>query len=444
MLLSEPEARKIALQALSLSKADACVVTVSGHDRAHMRFALNGATTNGGQKNVAVTIESHLSKRTGSATVNELDAASLTAAVRKSEEIARLAPVDPEYQPPLGPQKYLPSRTYYETTARADAEKLAALCAPVLKEADEKKVSSAGFLHTGRGFSLVTNSNHLSGYERNTMSGFTVSARSPDGTGSGWAGNLQHDIARLDTAHLGKTAVSKTLDSRNPTALPPGKHTVILEPSAVCDLVGMMLGRFDARQADEGRSFLTKKGGGNKLGEKLFSDKVTIYSDPHHDLAPGSVYSTDALPAVRRTWINNGAVGELIYSRYWAQKTGHEPVPFPTNAVMAGGTTSLEDMVRDTKRGILVTRLWYIREVDPRTLLFTGLTRDGTFLIESGKITRALKNFRFNESPVAMLNNVEAIGPAVRTVGSEVEDWSVCVPPLLVRDFTFSSVSDAV
>jgi predicted Zn-dependent protease len=444
MLLSEPDARKIALQALELSKAEACVVTVSGHDRSHLRFALNGATTNGGQKNVAVSIESHFSKRTGSVTTNELDDASITAAVRKSEEIARLAPVDPEYQPPLGPQKYLPSRVYYETTAKANAEKLADLSAPVLKEADKSKVTSAGFLHAGRGFSAVTNSNNLFVYERSTMSGLTVSARSADGTGSGWAGNLQHDLTRLDTTQLGKTAVSKTLDSRKPTALEPGKYTVILEPAAVCDLVGMMMGNFDARQADEGRSFLTKKGGGNKLGEKLFSEKVTIYSDPHHEVAPGSVYSTDALPAVRGNWVEDGVVKQLVYSRYWGQKAGHEPVPFPTNLIMTGGTTSVADMVRDTKRGILVTRLWYIREVDPRTLLFTGLTRDGTFLIENGKIGRAVKNFRFNESPVAMLNNVEALGPAVRAVGSEIEDWSVCVPPLLVRDFTFSSLSDAV
>ena len=444
MLLSEPEARKIALQALSLSKAEACVVSISSHDRAHMRFALNGATTNGGQKNVAVTIESHFSKRTGSMTVNETDGASLEAAVRKSEEIARLAPVDPEYQPPLGPQKYLPSRVYYESTAKADPARLASLCAPVLKEADEKKVTAAGFLHAGRAASLVLNSRNLSVYERSTLSGFTVSARSRDGTGSGWAGNLQHDIARLDPAALGKTAIRKTLGSRKPTGVDPGKYTVILEPSAVADLVGMMIGHFDARGADEGRSFLTKKGGGNKLGEKLFSDKVTIYSDPHHEVAPGSVYSTDALPAKRRAWVENGVVKEMIYSRYWAKKSEREPVPFPTNLIMGGGATSIEEMIRDTKRGILVTRLWYIREVDPRTLLFTGLTRDGTFLIEKGEVTRPLKNFRFNESPVSMLNNIEALGLAVRTVGSEIEDWSMCVPPLLVRDFTFSSLSDAV
>src|SRR5439155_7953267 len=140
-------------------------------------------------------------------------------------------------------------------------------------------------------------------------------------------------------------------------------------------------------------------GGGNKLGEKLFGEKVMLFSDPHHPIAPGEVYSEGGLPQVKRNWIQNGVLKELIYSRYWARKTGREPVPHPTNLIMVGGNTPIEEMIRNTPRGILVTRLWYIREVDPRTLLFTGLTRDGTFLIENGKIARAIKNFRFNESP---------------------------------------------
>jgi predicted Zn-dependent protease len=234
------------------------------------------------------------------------------------------------------------------------------------------------------------------------------------------------------------------LESKNPGVIEPGKYTVILEPSAVCDLLGLMLGSMDVRSADEGRSFFTKKGGGNKIGEKLFGDRVNIVSDPHDPAAPGSIYSTDGLPSRRRVWVENGVLKDLICSRFWAQKSNREPVPNPTNLVMAGGKTSIAEMIQNTKKGILVTRLWYIREVDPRTLVFTGLTRDGTFLIENGKISKPVKNFRFNESPVAMLNNIEAMGPPERTTGSEVEDWSVLVPPLLVKEFTFSSLSDAV
>ena len=444
MLVSQTDAKKIMDKALSLSKADSCIASLAGYERGHIRFALNSITTSGSQDDLTLSITSNFGKRSGSASTNELDDDSITAAVRKSEEIARLAPENPEFQPPLGPQTYLEGRTYYESTARAQPEKLAALCAPVLTETVDKKVTAAGFLDVGAECSGMATSNGLFVFEKSTGAVFTVSARAQDGMGSGWAGKNYHDIARLNTSQLGQVAVKKTLTSHQPMAVPPGKYTVILESSAVCDLLGLMIGNFDARSADEGRSFLTKKGGGNKRGQKLFGDKVNLYSDPQHDVAPGSIYSTDGLPAVKRTWIDEGVVNELIYSRYWAQKTGHEPVPYPTNLIMAGGSTPVEEMIQNTKRGILVTRFWYIRMVDPRTLLYTGLTRDGTFLIENGKMSRPVKNFRFNESPIAMLNNIEAMAPSERATGSEVEDWSVFVPPLLVRDFTFSSLSDAV
>ena len=205
-----------------------------------------------------------------------------------------------------------------------------------------------------------------------------------------------------------------------------------------------MIGEFDARSADEGRSFLSKPGGGNKLGTKLVSDKVSIFSDPEHSAAPGAIYSTDGLPAKKRQWVKDGVVEALMYSRFWAKKQNREPVPFPSNLIMEGGKVSMDDMIADTRKGVLVTRFWYIREVDPQTLLLTGLTRDGTFLIENGKISRPIKNFRFNESPVNMLNNVVAISPSERATGSEIEGWPISVPSLLVKDFTFSSLSDAV
>ena len=444
MIISKSEAHKITDKVLALSKADSCTATLSGHERGNIRFALNNVTTSGYQDNLSLSIESHFGKRTGSVSINELDDASIAAAVKKSEEIARLAPENSEFLPPLGQQSYLESRTYFDSTAQAQPDKLAALCAPVLTEAIDKKVTAAGFLNAGASCSAMATSQGLFVYDKSTNATFTLSARTSDGTGSGWAGNNYHDIARLDTARLAKIAAKKTLESRGPIAMDPGKYTVILEPSAVCDLLGLMMGNLEARSADEGRSFLTKKGGGNKLGEKLFGDKVVIYSDPQHDIAPGEIYSTDGLAASKRVWVENGVVKDLIYSRFWAQKTGHPPVAYPTNLVMTGGKTSTEEMIQNTRKGILVTRLWYIREVDPRTLLFTGLTRDGTFLIENGKITKPIKNFRFNESPVSMLNNIEAMGPSERATGSEVEDWSVSVPPLLVKDFTFSSLSDAV
>ncbi len=444
MIISESDAKRITTRVLALSKADSCTVTLRGHERGNIRFALNSVTTCGYQDNLSLSVASNFGKRSGEVSINDVADPALAAAVRKSEEIARLAPENPEFQPPLGKQQYLESRLYFEKTAGARPEKLAALCRAPLTEAAGKKVSAAGFLESGAACSAMATSQGLFAYEKATNAVFTITSRTPDGMGAGWAGNNHHDIARLDTRLLGKIAVSKSLQARNPRALEPGQYTVILEPSAVCDLLGMMIGHFDARSADEGRSFFTKKGGGNKLGEKLFEDEVTLFSDPHHETAPGSVYDASGLPAIRRNWIENGVVKELICSRYWAAKTGREAVPRPTNLILSGGSTAIEQMVQNTRRGILVTRLWYIREVDPRTLVFTGLTRDGTFLIENGKIAGPVKNFRFNESPAAMLAKIEAMGPSVRATGSELEDWSICVPPLLVRDFTFSSRSEAV
>jgi predicted Zn-dependent protease len=321
---------------------------------------------------------------------------------------------------------------------------MSALTKPVLDLASSKQVTAAGFFNMGATGSALATSKGLFAHDTSTSALFTVSARTSDGTGAGWAGVNYQDISRLDPNLLGQRAIQKTVESRGPKPLDAGKYIVVLEPSAVCDLLSALIWRLDARSADEGRSFFTRKGGGNKLGDKLFGEKVDVYSDPHDTIAPGGIYSGDGFPARKRQWIENGILKELIYSRYWAKKTERDPVPHPTNLVMTGGTMTRDELVSNVKRGILVTRFWYIREVDPRTLVLTGLTRDGTFLIENGKIVRPVKNFRFNESPVAMLNNIEAMGQSERAVGSEVEDLPVSVPPLLVRDFTFSSLSDAV
>ena len=422
------------------------MVSLSGHNRGNLRFALNSVTTSGLQDDVSVTVTSNFGRRSGSAGVTQLDDASLAQAVVKSEEVARLAPENAEFMPPLEQQTYLEGRAYSAATASAGPGDCAKLCRPVLDAAVAGKVSSAGFLEVGAYSSAMANSKGLFVHDTSTLASFTVSARTADGTGSGWAGNNSHDLASLGVVEMGRTAVRKTIDSARPTALDPGKYAVILEPSAVADLVGMMFfsSAFNARPTDEGRSFMTRKGGGSKVGEKVFSDKVHLLSHPQLAAAPSSIYSDDGQPNQPRTWVEGGVVRELMCGRFWAQKQGRAPVPSPGNLILRGGVTSTADMILNTKRGLLVTRLWYIREVDPQTLVFTGLTRDGIFLIENGRVTRPVKNFRFNESPVAMLNNIEAMGPSVRARGSEVEDFTISVPNLLVKDFTFSSVSDAV
>jgi len=314
VILTESESKELLENVLKLSKADAAIATLSGDDVGNVRFALNTVTTSGFLDSLSVSIESHFGKRTGSVTTNEFDAASLETAVRKSEAIARLAPENAEYLLPLGPQEYLQGNGYYDETANATPDKLALLCESPLKEAIAKNVSSAGFVESGSNVSAMMTTKGLFAYYKSTVTTFQMSARTPDGTGSGWVGINVNDLKRLDTVTLGKTAVDKTVSSANPIDLDAGKYTVILEPSAVADLVGMLVFAMDARTADEGRSFFTKKGGGNKLGEKIFNDNVTIYSDPLDLAAPAGTYSNDGLPTSRINWVENGVLKFNVFT----------------------------------------------------------------------------------------------------------------------------------
>jgi predicted Zn-dependent protease len=283
-------------------------------------------------------------------------------------------------------------------------------------------------------------------YQASSNANFSTTVRTPDGTGSGWAGAGLFDWNELDAAALGARAIDKAERSREPRDVEPGRWVTILEPTAVANMVGLMMGSLGARGADEGRSFFSRPGGGNRLGERFLDERVTLWSDPLDTRLVSAPFNGQGLPNRREVWVENGVLRTLAYDRFWAQRQGREPTGFVSGYYMEGGDATLDDMIRSTARGLLVTRLWYIRGVDPRTILFTGLSRDGTFMIENGRVTYPVKNLRWNESPVFMLNNIEMMGRPVRVSPSESSQVSaaVVVPPLKVRDFTFTSVSDAV
>ena len=434
-ILSKEEAQVILKKALSYSKADECTISLSGSEGGNIRYARNAVSTAGDVSNLSLGVSSAFGKRVGVATVNEFDDASLEKCVRRAEELAQVSPENPEYMPLLGPQTYQEPVTYNAATAAITSDKRANDVEKSLKVSREAKLEAAGYLENTTDFNATMNSKGLFGYNKSTDVTFSVTVRNKEGTGSGYVSKIYNNNAKLDTLGLTKIAASKAKASVGAKAIEPGKYTVILEPMAVSDLLGTM--RFDARSADEGRSYLSKKGGGTRLGEKLFDEKVTIYSDPLNPDLPFSTFSGDGRPQKRTVWVDKGVVKQLAYSRYWAQQKGVAPVPGANSMIMQGGTASLQDMIRKTEKGILVTRFWYIRFVDPQTMLLTGLTRDGTFYIENGKVTFPIKNFRFNESPVIMLNNVEEMGRPERTE-------NMIVPPLKIRDFTFTSLSDAV
>jgi predicted Zn-dependent protease len=443
MIYTKEEAQRLLQKVLSYSKADECEVSLSGSDSGNIRYARNSVSTSGEVNRVSLAVSSSFGKKTGNATIDEFDDASLRKVVQRSEELAQLAPENPEHMPLLGPQTFADSITYVGETAAITPDTRAAAVGKSIQVSKDAGLQAAGYLENTTGFEAVMNSKGLFAYNKATDVVFSITTRNEEGTGSGYAARGYNDVTKLDTLSATKIATTKANGSIGARAIEPGKYTVILEPVAVAYLLENMFFGLDARSADEGRSFMSKPGGGNRLGDQLMDPKVNIYSDPFNPELPSSTWNREGQEMAKRSWIENGVVKNLSYSRFWAEKKGVPPVPGPGNVIMTGGTDTLEDMIKSTEKGILVSRLWYIRMVDPQTLLLTGLTRDGTFYIENGEIKFPVKNFRFNESPVIMLNNVEALGKPERTIS--VESYrSYLVPPIKARDFTFSSLSDAV
>jgi predicted Zn-dependent protease len=442
--LNQEESKRICDRVIALSKADECSVRINGNRVGNIRFARNGVSTSGQSQDVSLAVTVAFGKRQGTATINEFDDKSLERAVRRAEDIARLAPENPEFMPAVGKQEFRQSQTFVARTAAIDPDYRAEVASHAILACRKKNLVAAGFFTDTMGFEAIANSNGVFGHQEFTNLEYTCTVRTEDGRGSGWVTRTAVDERRFDAREASEVAIEKALRSVDAKALEPGRYTVILEPAATSELVGRMFGAFGARQADEGRSFLAKKGGGNRLGEKLFDEQVNVWSDPWDKDVPVTPWDSGSMLARERTdLIKDGKVASLEYSRYWAQKKGGRAVGRPGNMIMSGGTKSLEELIASTKKGVVVTRTWYIRMVDPQSLLLTGLTRDGTFYVENGKIKYPIKNFRFNESPVTMLNNVDELGKPVVIAPDEVR-YQMVIPPMRLRDFNFTSLSDAV
>jgi predicted Zn-dependent protease len=442
-LMTEQEAKTLLQKVIKLSKANECSAQLTGAIEGNIRFARNSVSTSGIIENTELVVQVAFGKRVGTATINEFDDASLKAVVHRAEELAKLAPENPEFVPAIAKQTYKATDTFVEATAAITPELRAQVAADSITPCKAAKLVAAGFMNDNSSFSAIANSNGNFGYQKFTGANFTCTVRTEDGRGSGWVARNLADVSKFDVKSEIQVAMDKASRSADAKALEPGKYTVILEPAASAGLVSFMMNSFDARQADEGRSFLTKKGGGNKVGEKVFDERVTMYADPADAATAVVPWDEDGLPREKISIVNKGVVDYLQYSRFWAKKQGKKAVGQPGNLIMVGGDKSTMDLVKSTKKGVLVTRTWYIRMVDPQTVLLTGLTRDGTFYIENGEIKYPIKNFRFNESPVIMLNNVEEFGKPVRVADDE-SPFVMMIPPMKLREFTFSSLSDAV
>jgi predicted Zn-dependent protease len=449
MLLTEKDARTICDKLLSYVKADDASVSVNSENYGHLRFASNAFTTAGARENVTVGVTVWIDKKRGAAFTNEIDDESLKATVAQAEQLARISPVDREYIGTLSKQTYTPVNAYADATSNISVTSRAKTINDVIAGCEKAKVVGAGF-HQARGSagaSATKNGNFA--YERSSLVSLGITARTPDGTSSGYFLRNHFDVSKLDANRIANEAIRKALESRNPRVLEPGVYPAILEPQAVADLLSFFAFNFDARSAEEGRSPISAPGGKTKVGEKIFDERINIYSDPWHPELPGSQSAQGGLPAQKIVLVRNGVLENLIYSRFWAKQKGKEPTPGPVNNIMESSAPpiSLDDMIRSMDRGLLLGRFWYIRNVDARTALQTGLTRDGIWYIEKGKIQYPVKNFRFNQSLMELLapGNVDMIGKPERVGSSEGQGGNAALlPALKVNKFHFSSQSEAV
>jgi PmbA protein len=409
------------------------------------RFANNAIHQNVAERSGYLSVRAQIDGRTARATTNRLDDDSIRQVVEETVALTKLQEPDPALLPlsRTGLPACPPVTRWHEATARVTPTDRAQAVAEAIGIVEAAGQDAAGIYSTSEAVFALLNSNGVFAFYPETMAQFSITAMAPDS--SGWAKGSACRHSDLDPAAMARSAAAKAQASGGPVELPPGAYTVILEPAAVLDLVGQMFGDFSATAIADGRSFLR-----DRIGEKLFGENIDIYDDAYHPLQAGAPFDGEGLPRRKLALVERGVVRDVPYCRQAAHAAGVEPTGHgfplpneygeaPVNIVMAGGAMPLDAMIASTARGILVTRLWYIREVDPYDKIMTGMTRDGTFLIEDGRIARGVRNFRFNQALPELLSNVEALSPEVRASGEEAFD--MVVPAMKVHNFRFTEVT---
>lgn len=443
-MLARDEALKLCDTVLAYARtagAEDAIVSLDNSVESHARFADNRITTSGRSEDVSLTATVWVGQRRGSISGNDLNDPALKQMANDAVQVARISPVQREYLPTLGPLTYQESKGFASGTADIDVEARAAALDKVLATCRSAKITGAGFHRAGARAAATATANGNRRYFQSSNAGLSLTARSADGTGSGYFAGDHFDLSRLDVAHIAERAVDKAVRSQAPKPIEPGNYPVILESQAVSDLIGSLSGSFDARTADEGRSAYSSKGGKTRVGEQMFSEKINLYSDPMHPEMPAMPATNEGIPASRVSLIKAGVVENLEYSRFWAQEKKVQPTPGATNYILEStqAPVSMDDMIKGMARGLLITRFWYVRQVDARTIVLTGLTRDGLWWIENGKISHPVRNLRFNQGVLAMLaaGNVDAVGAPER-------QSPLMVPALKLNAFRFTSISDAI
>jgi PmbA protein len=446
ILRDEAELRRVGETVLRLAKklgVPDTEVHIDETVHALTRFANNTIHQHVSEQGLVVSIRTAIDGRTARVTTNRVDEDSLRAAIDDCLSLASHQPKDPKLLPMPGKQKYRAVRRFHPGTALLTPEVRARAVKNVCQVAEKRGQVAAGIFSSGQDQSVLVNSRGLAAAYRHTSAAFSVTMQ--QGAAASWAKANSGDVSQFDPLELAKIASDKAARAQNPSELAPGRFTVILEPPAVLDLAGFLFYDFAATAVADKRSCFS-----GRVGKTLFGKNITITDDAYHPHQLGSPFDGEGVPRQKVVLVDRGVVKNLVYSRASAKQAGTKPTghgfPLPNeygeaplNLVIEGGKTSVEQMIASTDHGLLVTRLWYIREVDPYEKVMTGMTRDGLFLVEKGKIVGAAKNFRFNQSVLEMLRNVEDLGPARRATGEEA--FEMVVPPMKIRDFHFSEVT---
>jgi len=442
-LCSASGLKKIIDSVLRLAKAagaDETEVQLDETIDALTRFANNAVHQNVAEQGVTVSVRTVTDRRTARATTNRLDEDSLRKAVESSLELAHSQPKNPNLLPMPGKQRYRAVNRFSRETAALSPETRARTVKQVSDLAIRSGQVAAGIFSSGQSQLALGNSRGLFAVHRQTQAEFSITMQ--DDPASSWAKANSGDVRNIDPQALARRASEKAKMAKDAQELAPGKYTVILEPAAVLDLVGFLFYDFAATALADQRSCLNKR-----MGKQLFGKNIGIVDDVYHPLQLGTPFDGEGMPRQRVSLVERGVAKNLVYSRASAKKahkkpTGHgfglpnEYGEAPMNLVFDGGSSSVEKMVAGTDRGLLVTRVWYIREVDPYEKIMTGMTRDGLFLVEKGKVTTAVRNFRFNQSLIELLQNVQEMGPSVRTTAEEA--FEMVVPAMKVTGFQFT------
>jgi len=458
-MLDKDKASEIFEQIKKYSSADEVEILFYGGKSALTRFANNTIHQNVAEENYVVSVRTAFGRRTARATTNKFDDESLKRVVQAAESLSKVQHPDPDLlpMPDAGEGARatpIPGR-YFAETAAITPEGRAGAVKKIVGVAAKHKLTSAGIFSTAESVEGIFNSRGLADWHTQTSSEISTTMLATDS--SGWQKANSPNVAQLDAVKLAEIAARKALESAGPREIPAGKYTVILEPAAVLDIVGFMFFDFGGLAILDQRSFLN-----NRVGTQIFGENINIWDDVGHPLQSGAPFDGEGMRRQRVHLVENGVVKRLVYARASAEKmknsehkdkvgpiepTGHGfPIPnemgeAPMNIVFDAPREpkTVDQMIATTDRGVLVTRLWYIREVDPYEKILTGMTRDGTFYVEKGKIHHGVRNFRFNESLIHMLSNVEEMGTPVRASGEE--SFDMVVPAMKVREFNFTEVT---